>query len=429
MSNVAIRVEGIGKRYRIGASAERHDTLREAIMHTVRGPIRKLRSRRPNSAGADADPETFWALRDVSFEVQHGEVLGIVGKNGAGKSTLLKILSRITKPTRGRAVIHGRVGSLLEVGTGFHPELTGRENIYLNGAVLGMDRGYIDRRFDEIVEFSGVERFLDTPVKRYSSGMYLRLAFAVAAHLEPEVLIVDEVLAVGDAEFQKRCIGKLGDVARQGRTVLLVSHNMLVVQRLCDRALVLDQGATAFTGNAAECVEWYLASARRQFADQPANERLRANVRSGRGDEASIIEFQVSDSAGQPTSVIVSGTRFRIDLGVETYQTVERLSIGIGISSLEGYRLFTLESGTSLSLPSIGPGRYRFSVEWVDLQLRPGSYLIDLGYNTARGGKHYANVLQLEVLPTQGQLARGAIERRQGFLLNDMPWSMRPVGQ
>jgi lipopolysaccharide transport system ATP-binding protein len=220
MSEIAIRVEKLSKRYQIGVAQQRHDTLRDALGANL---ARLRPTRRAPRAARHADE--FWALRDVSFEVKRGEVVGIIGRNGAGKSTLLKILSRITEPTSGQAQIHGRVGSLLEVGTGFHPELTGRENIYLNGAILGMRRFEIERKFDEIVAFAEIERFLDTPVKRYSSGMYVRLAFAVAAHLEPEILLVDEVLAVGDAAFQKKCLGKMGDVAKEGRTVLFVSHS------------------------------------------------------------------------------------------------------------------------------------------------------------------------------------------------------------
>src|SRR5512135_829157 len=241
MTDIAIRVEDLGKRYRIGTAPERYKTLRDTIVAGVNAPIQRLR-RGTALTATSKDTSTIWALRNVSFDVIQGKVLGIVGRNGAGKSTLLKILSRVTEPTEGSAEIHGRVGSLLEVGTGFHPELTGRENIYLNGAILGMKRLEIERKFDEIVSFSEVEQFIDTPVKRYSSGMYLRLAFAVAAHLEPEILVVDEVLAVGDAEFQKKCLGKMSDVANEGRTVLFVSHNMVAVQSLCSRVLWMQGG-------------------------------------------------------------------------------------------------------------------------------------------------------------------------------------------
>lgn len=248
MSDIAIRVDVLGKRYRIGRTQKRHDTLRDAVMAGLLAPwARFQRNGQSPSAGGSllpgAGPEdTIWALKDVSFEVKRGELVGILGRNGAGKSTLLRILSRITEPTEGAVDLYGRVGTLLEVGTGFHPELTGRENIYLNGAILGMKRAEIENKFDEIVAFAEVERFIDTPVKHYSSGMYVRLAFAVAAHLEPEILLVDEVLSVGDVAFQKKCLGRMGDVAKQGRTVLFVSHNMGQIKRLCDRGLWLERG-------------------------------------------------------------------------------------------------------------------------------------------------------------------------------------------
>src|SRR5512138_1711367 len=229
MENLAISVRDLGKQYRIGGRQERHETFMAAVTAAMASPLRRLR----RIGKPVPEEQIFWALRNVSFELNRGEVLGIIGRNGAGKSTMLKLLSRITEPTEGRMEIHGRLGSLLEVGTGFHPELTGRENIFLNGTILGMKRREVGRKFDEIVEFSGVEQFLDTPVKRYSSGMYVRLAFSVAAHLDPEVMIVDEVLAVGDAEFQKKCLGKMQSVAQSGRTVFFVSHNMQTVSQLC----------------------------------------------------------------------------------------------------------------------------------------------------------------------------------------------------
>src|ERR1700685_3890330 len=239
MSDAVIKVEKVSKRYQIGALQNSRDTLRYRLEAWMRHPLRQLKGTRSERAEAAKE---FWALRDVSFEIKEGEVVGIIGRNGAGKPTLLNVLSRITEPTVGRVQLEGRVSSLLEVGTGFHPELTGRENVFLNGAILGMSRVEIKRKFDEIVAFAEVEKFLDTPVKRYSSGMYVRLAFAVAAHLEPEILIVDEVLAVGDAEFQKKCLGKMEDVSRGGRTVLFVSHNMAAVERLCTRGILLQQG-------------------------------------------------------------------------------------------------------------------------------------------------------------------------------------------
>lgn len=258
----AIRVQHLGKRYRIGTAQTRfrYGLLRDVLVDVAATPIRLVRSISGRSGRGDRGNSYIWALDDVSFDLEEGRVLGIVGRNGAGKSTLLKVLSRVTEPTRGEVTVRGRVGSLLEVGTGFHPELTGRENIYMNGAVLGMHRAEIDRKFDEIVAFSEVEQFVDTPVKRYSSGMYLRLAFAVAAHLEPEILVVDEVLAVGDAEFQKKCLGKMGDVAQQGRTVLFVSHNMSAILRLTQETIVLKQGRLIKRAPTQESVDYYLAS-------------------------------------------------------------------------------------------------------------------------------------------------------------------------
>ncbi len=271
MSDRAIRVTNLSKEYRIGPSANGdqrfgYRSLRDLLTDRVALSARYLRRPvQPNGATNDGatnnrGEQSFWALNDLSFEVKQGEVVGIIGRNGAGKSTLLKILSRITEPTKGEVDLYGRVGSLLEVGTGFHPELTGRENIYLNGAILGMKRIELTRNFDEIVAFAEVERFIDTPVKHYSSGMYLRLAFAVAAHLEPEILLVDEVLAVGDAQFQKKCLGKMGDVAQEGRTVLFVSHNMAAMRSLCPRGILLEAGQLKYAGSMAHCIQEYLAA-------------------------------------------------------------------------------------------------------------------------------------------------------------------------
>ncbi|MBI4522969.1 MAG: ABC transporter ATP-binding protein [Deltaproteobacteria bacterium] len=262
MSNIAIKVENLSKRYKIGVRRIRHDTLRDYLMHGVKSLFDRngrsfTNNGQPSTAGRRAN--AIWALKDVSFDIKHGEVVGFVGRNGAGKSTLLKILSRITEPTRGRAEIYGRVGSLLEVGTGFHPELTGRENIYLNGAVLGMKKVEIQRKFDEIIDFAEIDGFVDTPVKRYSSGMYVRLAFAVAAHLEPEILIVDEVLAIGDVQFQKKCLGKMGNVAKEGRTVLFVTHNLAAVTELCPSSMLLRQGTLVANGPTKAVIDDYLS--------------------------------------------------------------------------------------------------------------------------------------------------------------------------
>ena len=295
MSDIAIKADCLSKHYRLGAASRQHNTLRDHLMHRLRGLTRW-------GGGRQESNPSFWALKDISFEVKRGEVLGIVGHNGAGKSTLLKILSRITQPTTGTADIYGRVSSLLEVGTGFHSELSGRENIYLNAAMLGMRRGEVRRKFDEIVAFSGVEAFIDTPVKRYSSGMYVRLAFAVAAHLEPEILIVDEVLAVGDASFQQKCLGKMEEVSRSGRTVLIVSHNMTVIEGLCERAILLEKGRVAKIGNTHEVVEGY-ADAIRGLAGTAIEAR---HDREGLG-EILLTRIEVMDTQRHPVAAAITG--------------------------------------------------------------------------------------------------------------------------
>jgi lipopolysaccharide transport system ATP-binding protein len=330
MNNIAIQVENLSKRYSIGLARQRYYTLRDEIADSVRSLFRR------NGRSHETD-NTFWALRDISFEVKHGEVIGIIGRNGAGKSTLLKILSRITEPTRGHATIRGRVGSLLEVGTGFHGELTGRENIYLNGAILGMRKAEIDRKFDDIVAFSEVEKFIDTPVKRYSSGMYVRLAFAVAAHLELEILIVDEVLAVGDVAFQKKCLGKMSDVAKEGRTVLFVSHNMLSVQSLCTRTIVLREGAIVFTGAPERAIGDYLASVD-QLQSQPLESR--SNRVGGEAFRFISVQFLNPDTM-VPSDVLVSGQPVLIRIGYvnKTTQILRDVSCGISFFTPGGAHL------------------------------------------------------------------------------------------
>jgi lipopolysaccharide transport system ATP-binding protein len=304
MNDIAISASGLGKRYLIGHEhrRERDTTLRDALVRTAKGFMRSASDMaRGRQLVLGDEVEEFWALRAVDFEIRRGEVVGIIGRNGAGKSTLLKILSRITEPSEGRVEIRGRVASLLEVGTGFHPELSGRENIYLNGAILGMRRAEITAKFDQIVEFAGVERFLDTPVKRYSSGMYVRLAFAVAAHLEPEILIIDEVLAVGDAEFQKKCLGKMQDVAGNGRTVLFVSHNIPAVQRLCSRAIVLRSGGVAFAGDTAAAVSHYIETG--HAADRASLADITSRV--GRG-EMRFANIALLDHSGNETLALTT---------------------------------------------------------------------------------------------------------------------------
>ena len=335
MPPTAISVEHVCKRYDIGVSDEnmfQYGSLRESIAVAASSALQRLRGRR---SGLEVSADHIWALDDVSFSVDRGEVVGIIGRNGAGKSTLLKILSRITKPTSGYAQIYGRLGSLLEVGTGFHPELTGRDNIFLNGAMLGMRRQEIDQRFDAIADFSGIAKFIDTPVKRYSSGMYVRLAFAVAAHLEPEILLVDEVLAVGDAEFQKKCLGKMKSVVGQGRTVLFVSHNMAAVKSLCDRALLLDAGSVVAEGHVDEVVERYLGLAREI---KPGGSIPEDAVRSGTG-EARFRHVELLTQDGRQSGEFYFGQRIRVRMTVEVMENVEPVVAGVVIESLEGVKV------------------------------------------------------------------------------------------
>ncbi len=338
MNNLAIRAEALGKEYRLGQSHAGYRTLRESIMRAVEAPFRGLKGILASTQHVPNRDETIWALKDVSFEIRQGEVVGIIGRNGAGKSTLLKILSEITEPSVGSAEIHGRVGSLLEVGTGFHPELTGRENLYLNGAILGMKRGEIERKFDEIVAFAEVEKFIDTPVKHYSSGMYLRLAFAVAAHLEPEILIVDEVLAVGDAAFQKKCLGKMGDVAKNGRTVLFVSHNMPAVTRLCDRAIYLQDGRVVEDGKANHVVKSYLQSG---LGTTAAREWLDPRKAPG-GEVARLLAIQIRSENGECVDTIDIRQPVELVMEYEVFKPNYRMLPMFHLYNEDGVHVFSV---------------------------------------------------------------------------------------
>ena len=330
MSDLAIRLHGLGKRYAIGGPKERHSTLRDTVAEAVKSTLRHIRQ-----PYVGAHPNQYWALRDVSFDVTQGEIVGIIGRNGAGKSTLLRLLSRITVPTEGRAEVSGRVGSLLEVGTGFHPELTGRENIYLNGAILGMKKAEINLRFDEIVDFAGVNRFLDTPVKRYSSGMYVRLAFAVAAHLDPDILIVDEVLAVGDAAFQKKCLGRMGEAAKEGRTVLFVSHNMTSIRSLCERAILLDEGRVKTDGEAAQVVQTYLTT-----GDSTAiRKTFPRHLLPGNGS-FEIVSVALKDSSGSDVSAINISEDAIVEIEHEVSQDGARVGFSLVLFDSEGNCIF-----------------------------------------------------------------------------------------
>jgi lipopolysaccharide transport system ATP-binding protein len=376
MSEYAIRAQGLGKRYRIGSTLRRHSTLGEAVVGAVNAPLRNLRRlRRLSRFTQEDDADIVWALRDVSFDVGHGEVIGIIGRNGAGKSTLLKILSRITDPSRGRAEVYGRVGSLLEVGTGFHPELTGRDNIYLNGAVLGMSKQYIDRRFEEIVEFAGIRRFVETPVKHYSSGMYLRLAFAVAAHLEPEILIVDEVLAVGDVEFQRKCMGKMDDVAKSGRTVLFVSHSMAAISSLCGRTMLLDQGSLVFSGSPIDAQAEYLARAE-IGGSAPLSERT---DRQGLGTTR-VTAVDIIDAEDRPVAALWSGGDFGVRLRVEAMAPLNAPVFMLTVYDVLGRKLFHCNSsvqGVFGAVPS-AEGTLLLTCQIPDLPLPEGEYYLNV---------------------------------------------------
>ena len=366
MPQPIIQIEDIGKAYRLGEADIRYETFREAMIGLLRAPFRRLQELgRPPK-----DEDRFWAVRNITIDIFPDEVVGIIGRNGAGKSTLLKILSRITEPTEGQFTLRGRVSSLLEVGTGFHPELTGRENVYLNGAILGMSKAEINRKFDEIVAFAEVESFLDTPVKRYSSGMYVRLAFAVAAHLDPEILIVDEVLAVGDAEFQRKCLGKMHDVAVGGRTVLFVSHNMNAVERLCSRALVLKNGLLAFAGDVQGAMHSYGTSSgvssKIDFVSKSADPILR-----------SVTIWQDSKSTD---GLLVPLADVTLDFEVSAPRLLKKPRLSVTFANAKGDRVFAVASwlGPSNLPPFQGNRTIRIAFEMPPLI--PGRYSIDVGF-------------------------------------------------
>jgi lipopolysaccharide transport system ATP-binding protein len=361
MAELAIRVENLGKRYVLGGQGARYKTLRDSLVKAVTAPVRRAR------AAVSRTDNHIWALRNVSLEIGHGDVVGVIGRNGAGKSTLLKILSRVTEPTEGYAETRGRVGSLLEVGTGFHNELTGRENIYLSGAILGMRRAVINEKFDEIVAFAEVQKFVDTPVKHYSSGMYLRLAFAVAAHLEPEILLVDEVLAVGDASFQKKCLGKMGDVARQGRTVLFVSHNMGAIRSLCSKGILLNNGKVSVAGDLTKTIEsYYRLIGALQDAGDTADGIGSNGSRFGQVSLNGKKETTVSQSQGFQVS-----TELRID------REIGGFSFFCMLEDMQGRSIFTLrEESPDLGFKVAPLGTYAVTVDIPPLWLNPGLYSV-----------------------------------------------------
>lgn len=337
MKNAAIIVENISKKFQIGSKQSSYPTMRDMLTNACVNPLRKIQtffSGKPYTFAGQT--ETLWALQDISFEVQHGEVLGIVGSNGAGKSTLLKILSKITRPTKGRAILNGRLGSLLEVGTGFHPDLTGRENIYLNGAILGMTKSDIVRQFDEIIAFAEIDKFLDTPVKFYSSGMYIRLAFAVAAHLEPDILIVDEVLAVGDIRFQKKCLGKMKDIAKSGRTVLFVSHNLPAVRSFCSRAILLEQGRLIASGETDAILKQYLHSSLTYEGCRTWEENS-----APRNESFRIHSIRLTNQQGTPLQSVLLSQDLFVEIDYELFKEGSQVGFSLLLYDIEGQCIFS----------------------------------------------------------------------------------------
>jgi lipopolysaccharide transport system ATP-binding protein len=421
MSSTAIRCLGLSKSYRIRPSGPRYRTLRTSL-----GPsIRRLLT--PNAAG---ESESVWALQDISFDMKPGEALGIIGSNGAGKSTLLKILSRITPPTRGHAEVRGRVGSLLEVGTGFHQELTGRDNVYLNGAILGMSRHEIARRFDEIVAFAGVEKFLETPLKHYSSGMYMRLAFAVAAHLETEILIVDEVLAVGDAEFQRKCIGKMEQVAGQGRTILFVSHNMAAIQSICRRSIWIEHGRLMFDGESTETVHRYLSSEHSSSPDAPGTWDLTARQKGLNSRDRVFRQLKIS-SGGRTTETVLMGNPLDLEIEVEKLSEIAGMYMEVKIMSEEGdcrvYFCTDMKPPRTAPLPRTD--RELLVVSIPRLPLTAGTYSIDLWCH-----EHQMGVI--DSVQSAGRLVVGEADVygtgykvREGALFFEGSWKLLPAAE
>jgi len=427
MPDAIIQVEGLGKKYLLKHQAEgrsRYVALRDVITEKAKGLFRK-------PANQNEQLEEFWALRDVSFQIKRGDAVGIIGRNGAGKSTLLKLLSRITEPSTGRIRLRGRLASLLEVGTGFHPELSGRENIYLNGAILGMQRAEIKKKFDEIVSFAEVEKFLDTPVKRYSSGMYMRLAFAVAAHLEPEILVVDEVLAVGDAAFQKKCLGKMQDVSQGGRTVLFVSHNMEAIARLCNSCVYLAKGQLQLQGETREVIKAYTEHAK-QLATEidltPLPRRFEGNGAARLQRLRSLAE----ESNG--AWCYNYGTPLSFSLEFTVTKTLDEPEIGYAIFSLMGTELFSSTTYQECPMHRLEPGRYAMRVTIPDLFLNPGTYVLALGISTlGRCVDNIGEAAQFEIIPSELAVQKGLnkiyapVTPRTRFELNPIATVLPPA--
>ncbi len=419
MSDIVIKAESLGKQYVIGHQAERggYTALRDVLTQNARtlwSKTRDLAAGKPIIQGDSL--EEVWALKDVAFEVRRGEAVGIIGRNGAGKSTLLKVLCRITEPSAGRVTIKGRVASLLEVGTGFHPELTGRENIYLNGTILGMTRTEIKRKFDEIVAFAEIEKYLDTPVKRYSSGMYVRLAFAVAAHLEPEILVVDEVLAVGDAQFQKKCLGKMGDVAQEGRTVLFVSHNMAAISNLCSSCIVLKNGRLFATGKSDNMIEFYLSS---DNANNPLDLTFHEN-RVSSGDQA----LKWVKIKGYDEDILIPGKPAILTIGFDREKINSRPEIAFTVETLLGQRVFSFATYWSERTRDINFNSGIASCLIKKLPLSPGMYSINIAVGTSNNPfqDHIPRACQFEVSSSDYYGTGKIPSSSHGVVLIDAIW-------
>jgi len=428
MTDIAIRVDKISKLYKIGITPERYRTLRDTLAETASAPGRALQKRFKSSQprNEEVSENIIWALKDVSFEVAKGQVLGVIGRNGAGKSTLLKILSRITEPTEGYAEVHGRVGSLLEVGTGFHPELTGRENIYMNGAILGMKRTEIDRKFDEMVAFSEVEKFIDTPVKRYSSGMYLRLAFAVAAHMEPEVLVVDEVLAVGDAEFQRKCMGKMNDVAQAGRTVLFVSHNMSAILRLTEETIVLEKGELVLRAPTPTAVDYYLSSGFSQMGER----FWHPDEVPSEASPFSPLAIRVRDPQNRVVDTVRSTDPFHIEVEYRLDAPVNGLRLGIYLMTTRGEVVFTSFDTDDPQLYNqyrIRPaGHYTSRCMIYPDFLNEGRYVLGVNASSFRVRRYFQDEQALAFnIDATGAPGMHWLEARQGPLRPRLDWQIK----
>jgi lipopolysaccharide transport system ATP-binding protein len=424
MSDIPIRVQNLGKKYLLRHLArgghKNYTALRDVLSEAVKAPFR--RSTQNEESGHASTSEEFWALKDVSFEIKRGESVGIIGRNGAGKSTLLKLLSRITEPTSGRIELEGKIASLLEVGTGFHPELTGRENIYLNGAILGMKRSEIKSKFDEIVAFAEVERFLDTPVKHYSSGMYVRLAFAVAAHLEPDVLIVDEVLAVGDAEFQKKCLGKMQSVSGQeGRTVLFVSHNMQAIRQMCQRVIFFKQGKIAFNGDPHAAISAYLGHGAE--AESHATLDLTDYPRIYPIEDAVFQRVRFLDGAGRPASTLRLEDVLTVEVDIHAKKALKRFNLAMAVIHGEGLRVFSESYSDQYDLPDFGPGEFtlRFRVPMRFFKME--SYFLTLAMNeNGNHCDHVEGLLLPEIVDANPNLQMES--QRWGVLRIPVTWDL-----